>query len=96
MLVPDRVNVPDPSFVTVPVVVCIAFATETFPAPPNVIPKVFPKIVAPPNANVPPSELILVAAPKVISPAKLLFPPIFLNAPPPLIPVPLIDTGSSL
>ena len=87
---------PEPSFVIVPLVVCIIFATETLPIPPNVIAKVFPEIVAPVNANVPPSELILVAAPKVISPAKLLFPPMFLNAPPLLIPVPLIDIGSEL
>ena len=95
-MAPDKINVPLPSFVTVPDVVCIMFATETLPAPPNVIPKVFPEIVAPDNANVPESELILVAAPKVISPAKLLFPPIFLKAPPLLIPVPLIDIGSEL
>ena len=87
---------PLPSFVTVPDVVWIMFATETLPPPPNVMPKVFPEIVAPDNANVPESELILVAAPIVITPAKLLLPPIFLKAPPLLIPVPLIDIGSEL
>ena len=84
---------PEPSFIIVPLVVCIIFETETLPAPPNVMPKVFPEIVAPDNANVPESELILVAAPIVITPAKLLLPPIFLNAPPSVIPVPLIDIG---
>ena len=95
-MAPDKVNVPLPSFVTVPDVVWIMFATETSPAPPNVIAKVSPEIVAPDNANVPESELILVAAPIVITPAKLLLPPIFLNAPPSVIPVPLIDIGSEL
>ena len=51
-MAPDNVNVPLPSFVTVPDVVWIMFATETSPAPPNVIAKVSPEIVAPDNANV--------------------------------------------
>ena len=71
MLTPDKVNVPDPSLVNVPVLVVIGSATVTLPDPPKVILKV-PVIASPlatSNVNVPESELILEAEACVIAPA---------------------------
>ena len=60
---PDKVNVPDPSFVNVPVLVAIGSATVMLPDPPKVKLKV--PVIAFPLAtfkvNVSESELILEA-----------------------------------
>ena len=52
----------------------------TFPAPLSVKRKP-PLFTLPLSVNVPESELIVLAEPKVIAPAKLLLPLIFRNAP---------------
>ena len=60
MFVPDKVAVPDPSLVNVPVLVAIGSATVIFPAPPRIKLKV-PVIALPlatSKVNVPESELI--------------------------------------
>ena len=92
----DKVSIPVPSFVKVPVEVAIGSATVILLDPPNV--KLYVPVIAFPEATsrefVPASALILVAAVNVIKPAQELVPEINLSAPPLEIPVPAKDNAS--
>ena len=71
MLTLDKVNVPDPSLVNVPVLVAIGSATVVLPDPPKVM--LYVPVIALPvatsNVNVPESELIRESEACVIAPA---------------------------
>ena len=89
-------SVPEPSFVRLPLEMAIGLFTVTLPLPP--IYKLYVPETALPlgaNVNVPESELIRLSAVNVITPAKLLFPDMFLNAPSFEIPVPLNVSASA-
>ena len=97
MFAADKVKVPAPSLVKVPVPVAIGSAIVRSPAPPIVKLKV--PVIALPLATfmvfVPASALILESAARVIKPAQELVPEINLSAPSLETPVPDKDKASA-
>lgn len=93
MLAAESVNVPAPSLVKVPDVVPITPLIVVLPAPPTV--NALAPEVAPDNVNVPASEFIRVALPRVIAPLQLFVPLMFLKAPSVEIPVPFSVNASA-
>ena len=95
---PDKVNVPDPALVKLPVLVAIGSATVILPAPLNVIAKV--PVIALPEAtlkvNKSVSDAIVVAAAIVAKPVRLLLPLMLRIAPPSLTPAPLTEMASAI
>ena len=95
---PERVSAPDPSLVTVPVLVAIGSATVMLPAPPKV--RFWVPVIALPLATsrlrVPASELIRVVPANVTAPETVLSPLTFRKAPPELTPVPVRFKASAV
>ena len=98
----DKVNVPVPDLVTVPVLVAIGSATVVLPLPSKVNANV-PAIALPDatsNVSVPSSDWISLAAARVIAPDKVLvsFPAVdkLRTAPDELTPDPVIESGSAI
>ena len=97
VLAPDRVQVPASCLVTVPVVVPMMEVRLPPCAPPRVKPKLAPVIVPTfVKAIVPVPPTIELALPRVTSPAYEAALPLFIKAPPELIPVPLMVRASSV
>ena len=98
MLVPERITIPLPSLVKVPVLMVIGSATVILPAPPKVkanVP-VIPLPDATSKVKVPASELILAALPNVMAPVSVLLLAKLRSAPPVLTPVPLMVKASAM
>ena len=98
MLAADNVQVPEPSLVSVPLVVPMILANELPDAvPPRVSPKVAPVIVPVLERTIFPVETMLLEDPSVIKPLYVeAVPEVLHNAPPLLTPVPLRVNASAV
>jgi hypothetical protein len=91
-----RIQIPEPAWVSVPVVVPIMLLIVPPTAPPSVRPNVGPVIVPVfDSVMLPAPPTMLLAPPRVMSPAKVAPVALLLiSAPPPVIPVPLSVSAS--